>query len=232
MKEAKPIYWLTGTIHSPETGSPEMLMELAYRLAVEETPTSCRTIRDQRHHAHHAGDRGGRPRPRGRCRQGIVAAQARPRPQGARSSTGASTPRTTTTATGWCCRRSSRRTSCDGFLHWQPTVVHDLHESVPFLYTSTGTGPYNDEFDPIVDRRVAHARLPGDHRAHAAWTARRVDARLLRRLGAQLHARHRQSAQLDRPLLRDVHLEWRRLPDREPAGRADVERRGTARIRR
>ena len=38
----------------------------------------------------------------------------------------------------------------DGFLHWHPTVMHDLHESVPFLYTSTGTGPYNDEFDPIV----------------------------------------------------------------------------------
>src|SRR5436309_15050595 len=32
----KPIYYLTGSIHSPETGSPEMLMELAYRLAVEE----------------------------------------------------------------------------------------------------------------------------------------------------------------------------------------------------
>ncbi|MCZ6856469.1 MAG: M14 family zinc carboxypeptidase, partial [Gemmatimonadetes bacterium] len=28
---AKPIYWATGAIHSPETGSPEMLMELAYR---------------------------------------------------------------------------------------------------------------------------------------------------------------------------------------------------------
>jgi hypothetical protein len=37
-----------------------------------------------------------------------------------------------------------------GFLHWKPVVVHDLHESVPFLYTSTGTGPYNDEYDPIV----------------------------------------------------------------------------------
>src|SRR3989442_13323342 len=33
----KPIYYATGAIHSPETGSPEMLMELAYRLAVEET---------------------------------------------------------------------------------------------------------------------------------------------------------------------------------------------------
>jgi len=36
------------------------------------------------------------------------------------------------------------------FLQWKPVVMHDLHESVPFLYTSTGTGPYNDEFDPIV----------------------------------------------------------------------------------
>ena len=37
IREAKPIYWMTGSIHSPETGSPEMLMELAYRLAVDES---------------------------------------------------------------------------------------------------------------------------------------------------------------------------------------------------
>ncbi|MGC9973081.1 MAG: M14 family zinc carboxypeptidase, partial [Bryobacteraceae bacterium] len=36
--EGLPMYWATGSIHSPETGSPEMLMELAYRLAVEQTP--------------------------------------------------------------------------------------------------------------------------------------------------------------------------------------------------
>src|SRR5262245_9511749 len=36
--EGKPFYWATGAMHSPETGSPEMLMELGYRLAVEETP--------------------------------------------------------------------------------------------------------------------------------------------------------------------------------------------------
>ncbi len=38
ISEGKPIYWADGSIHSPETGAPEMLMELAYRLAVEETP--------------------------------------------------------------------------------------------------------------------------------------------------------------------------------------------------
>jgi len=36
--EGKPFYWASGSIHSPETGSPEMLMELAYRLAVEDSP--------------------------------------------------------------------------------------------------------------------------------------------------------------------------------------------------
>src|SRR5437867_13134917 len=34
--EGKPMYYATGAMHSPETGSPEMLMELAYRLAVDE----------------------------------------------------------------------------------------------------------------------------------------------------------------------------------------------------
>src|SRR5580692_9953331 len=35
---SKPIYWITSGIHSPETGGPQMLVELAYRLIVEETP--------------------------------------------------------------------------------------------------------------------------------------------------------------------------------------------------
>src|SRR5256884_8231629 len=36
--EAVPVYYITGTIHSPETGVPTALMELAYRLAVDESP--------------------------------------------------------------------------------------------------------------------------------------------------------------------------------------------------
>src|SRR6202795_4952249 len=38
ISQAKPIYMFTGGLHSAETGPPEMLMELAYRLAVEESP--------------------------------------------------------------------------------------------------------------------------------------------------------------------------------------------------
>ena len=40
-----PVYYITGTIHSPETGAPTALMELAYRLAVDESQY-IRHIRD------------------------------------------------------------------------------------------------------------------------------------------------------------------------------------------
>src|SRR5580700_1104089 len=36
--QAKPIYMFTGGLHSAETGPPEMMMELAYRIAVDEAP--------------------------------------------------------------------------------------------------------------------------------------------------------------------------------------------------
>ena len=36
------------------------------------------------------------------------------------------------------------------YLEWKPQVMHDLHESVAHLYTSTGTGPYNAWVDPIL----------------------------------------------------------------------------------
>ena len=55
--EGKALYWLSGSIHSPETGSPEMLMELAYRLAVEESPF-IQEDSQKRDRADHAGARG------------------------------------------------------------------------------------------------------------------------------------------------------------------------------
>src|SRR5215471_8418475 len=43
---AIPVYYITGSIHSPETGAPTALMELAYRLTVDEHEY-IRTIRDK-----------------------------------------------------------------------------------------------------------------------------------------------------------------------------------------
>src|SRR5206468_2763245 len=42
------------------------------------------------------------------------------------------------------------RNMMDAFLNWHATVFHDLHESVPYIYISTGTGPYNPWLDPIT----------------------------------------------------------------------------------
>jgi hypothetical protein len=36
------------------------------------------------------------------------------------------------------------------YYQWHPTVMLDLHESVPLIYMSTGTGPYNETIDPIT----------------------------------------------------------------------------------
>ena len=44
-RRAAPVYYITGTIHSPEAGAPTALMELAYRLAVDDSPY-VRNIRD------------------------------------------------------------------------------------------------------------------------------------------------------------------------------------------
>ncbi|MDX1546911.1 MAG: M14 family zinc carboxypeptidase, partial [Rhodothermales bacterium] len=38
LDRAKPIYYITAGLHTPETGSPEMVLELAYRLAVSDDP--------------------------------------------------------------------------------------------------------------------------------------------------------------------------------------------------
>ena len=42
------------------------------------------------------------------------------------------------------------RNMMGAFLEFHPTVLHDLHESVPFLYVSTGMGPYNAWLDPLT----------------------------------------------------------------------------------
>ena len=42
------------------------------------------------------------------------------------------------------------RNQMSTFLEYHPTILHDLHESVPYLYTMTGTGPYNAWLDPLA----------------------------------------------------------------------------------
>ena len=145
--DAKPIYWLTGSIHSPETGSPEMLMELAYRLAVDESP-HVQAIR-------HGVITLITPvlETNGRDRMVNVFAESRALKVGDRGMPLVYWGKYTAHDNNRDAMVLSQRLTqsvMQVFLHWHPQVAHDLHESVPFLYTSTGTGPYNDEFDPIL----------------------------------------------------------------------------------
>ena len=45
------------------------------------------------------------------------------------------------------------RSVLDWYLQWHPPIMHDLHESVPFLYTFSGQAPQNPTLDPISTAR-------------------------------------------------------------------------------
>src|SRR5467141_1517352 len=143
--EGKPIYWADGSIHSPETGSPEMLMELAYRLAVEDTPF-IRQIRDSVITLiTPVTEVDGRDRMVDIYRYRKANKNIGPGLIYWGNNTAHDNNRD-----GIVMSQVLTRTMLRTFFDWHPTVLHDLHESVPFLYTSTGTGPYNRELDPIV----------------------------------------------------------------------------------
>jgi len=143
---AKPIYYANSGIHSPETGGPEMLIELAYRLIVEETPF-IQTIRnnsivmitpvievDGREKvvdAYYASKKTGVPRGALTMYWGKYVQH-----DNNRDGMGQFLK---------CTQNFTR-----AMLEWHPTIVHDLHEAQSYLYVSTGTGPYNVSLDPIA----------------------------------------------------------------------------------
>ena len=198
IKTAKPIYWVTSGMHSGETGGPEMLLELPYRLAVEETPF-IQAIRNNvitlitpvievdGREKHVDTYYFNKKRPAAETRLPLMYWGKYVAHDNNRDGMGqflALTKNTTKT-----------------FLDWKPTILHDLHEAQIYLYASTGTGPVQRADRSDHDRRMVAARQDrshGDDQAQRSW---RVDLRLLRRLGAELHVLHRALAQRHRPLL-------------------------------
>ncbi|HSQ23547.1 MAG TPA: M14 family zinc carboxypeptidase, partial [Pyrinomonadaceae bacterium] len=142
-----PIYYITGTIHSPETGAPTALMELAYRLVVDESPY-IKSIRDgmvtlitpvvevdgrdrmvdvYNWHLAHPGQNW----------PPLIYWGHYVAHDNNRDAMGMSLKLT--------------RNIMNVYLNWKPQVLHDLHESVPYLYDNTiGDGPYNAWVDPIL----------------------------------------------------------------------------------
>lgn len=144
--ETKPIYWMSGSIHSPETGSPEMLMELAYRLAVEETPLIQQIRKNVIAMITPASEVDGRDRMVDVYRY----RKDNPKKQAPSLLYWGKYVAHDNNRDGLTLSLRLTQVMMKNFLEWHPTILHDLHESVPFLYTSTGTGPYNAWVDPIL----------------------------------------------------------------------------------
>jgi hypothetical protein len=142
-----PIYYITGTIHSSETGAPTAMMELAYRLAVDEsayiknirenvitliTPIVEVDGRDRmvdiyRWHLANPGKQWPNL-----IYWGHYVAHDNNRD-----------------AMGLTLQLT--RNVLNTFVGWKAQVLHDLHESVPYLYDNTiGDGPYNAWIDPML----------------------------------------------------------------------------------
>ena len=145
--QTTPVYYITGAIHSTETGSPTALMELAYRLAVDDAPyiqrIRSRVItlitpvvevdgRDRMvdlYNWHRAHPQQNYPP---LLYWGHYVAHDNNRDAMAMT-------------------LNLTRNVADTYIGWHAQVLHDLHESVPFLYDNTvGDGPYNAWIDPIL----------------------------------------------------------------------------------
>jgi hypothetical protein len=147
LDQSWPVYYITGTIHSPETGAPTALMELAYRLAVDDAPY----IKYIRSHMIV-------------LITPVVEVDGRDRMvdlyKWHKAHPGQDWPHlmywghyvahdNNRDAMGMTLNLT--RNVLDTYLAWHAQVLHDLHESVPFLYDNTvGDGPYNAWVDPTL----------------------------------------------------------------------------------
>jgi len=146
----RPFYMLHGGLHSPETGSPEMLMELVYRLAVSDAPL-IQGIRDRLVVlVNPVAEPDGRDRMvewfyrhlKGRTDYEQLPPISPPY--------WGKYVRHDNNRDGVQRKLALTRATQDAFFRWRPIVVHDLHESIPLLSVWTGTGPYNVNLEPSV----------------------------------------------------------------------------------
>jgi hypothetical protein len=146
-RQAAPVYYITGTIHSTEAGAPTALMELAYRLAVDDSAY----IQNIREHVITLIT----PvvEPDGRDRVVDVYEWRKKHPK--------DTPMSPVYWGHYVAHDNNRdamaltlklsQNVLTTYLGWKAQVLHDLHESGSFLYDNTiGNGPYNAWLDPIL----------------------------------------------------------------------------------
>lgn len=142
-----PVYYITGTIHSTETGSPTALMELAYRLTVDDSPY-IKNVRDNLI----------------TLITPVVEVDGRDRMVDVYNWHLANPGKNWPSLIYWghyvahdnnrdsmALSLNLTRNVLKTYIGWKVQVLHDLHESVPYLYDNTvGDQPYNAWVDPIL----------------------------------------------------------------------------------
>ena len=150
IEQALPIFWMTAGLHSPELGPPEMVMELAYRLAVE-TREPFTTIRQNvLTLITPVFEVDGRTRQVEWFKRNIKG----------HTDYFNMPPRSVpfwghytyhdNNRDGISISQPITENYVNGVYKWKPTISLDLHESVPLLYVAGGTGPYNEGISPIT----------------------------------------------------------------------------------
>jgi hypothetical protein len=147
---SRPIYYFNAALHSDETGSTETVLELAYRLAVSEQPMIQHIRENLVVLINPISNPDGRDKMvewfyrylKGKTDRNTLPRQSPPYWS---KYTFVDINRDTHQQTHETTKAVHRM-----FHEWHPTVVHDLHEGVPFMMTWNGTGPYNPNIDPIT----------------------------------------------------------------------------------
>jgi hypothetical protein len=150
ISSSRPIYYFNAALHSDETGSTEAMMELAYRMAVSEQPMIRRIRERVIALINPISNPDGRDKMvdwfyrylKGKTDRASLPRQSPPYWS---KYTFVDINRDTHQQTHETTKAVHRM-----FHEWHPTVVHDLHEGMPFMMTWNGTGPYNPNIDPIT----------------------------------------------------------------------------------
>jgi hypothetical protein len=147
---ARPIFYINAGLHGDETSGPEAVLELAYRLAVSETPM-IRRIRERLVVLiNPVANPDGRAKMADwfyRYLKGRTDYDELPRQ---------SPPYwghyVFVDANRDAHQQTQQETKAVFRMFWDyhPTVIHDLHEAFALLQTWNGTGPYNPNLDPIL----------------------------------------------------------------------------------
>ena len=147
VSQSFPVYYITGTIHSTETGAPTALMELAYRLAVDNSPY----IQYIRKHMIVLITPVVEVDGRDRMVDIYKWHKAHPDQNWPHLLYWGHYVAHDNNRDAMAMTLNLTNNVLHTYLDWHAQVLHDLHESVPFLYDNTvGDGPYNAWIDPLL----------------------------------------------------------------------------------